>query len=118
MGPMKQRKIFRKAVEFNLTEHCNLKCARCDHASEALPAKFADLDSFRADLEALAAVLHARELKLLGGEPLLHPRLPDFLRVARASGIADTITVVTNGVLLHRTDPSVLAMADRIRVSL
>jgi organic radical activating enzyme len=116
--PLADRRILGTAIEFNVTEHCNLRCAGCDHASPILPRRFADLDRFRADLSALARVFHARELKLLGGEPLLHPQLPAFLAAAREIGIADGVTLVTNGVLLHRADPAIFDAIDKLWISL
>jgi len=111
-------KIMQRAAEYNLTEHCNLKCAGCNHFSPHLPQKFADVAQFQRDLTALAEVMHLGELKILGGEPLLHPDLPRFLRCARESGIADEITLVTNGLLLHRTEPATFELIDRLWVSL
>src|ERR1700691_3146721 len=111
-------KIVHTAAEYNLTEHCNLKCAGCDHSSPLLPTKFADVALFQRDLTVLSQVLHLGELKLLGGEPLLHPDLLEFLRCARASGIAKEITLVTNGLLLHRCDPATFELIDRLWVSL
>ena len=111
-------RILRKAVEYNVTEHCNLSCAGCDHASPLLPRRFAELDVFRRDLRALAEVLHCEELKLLGGEPLMHPKLIEFLKEGRASGISDGLTLVTNGVLLHCVDPAVFQLIDKLSVSL
>ena len=111
-------KIERSAAEYNLTEHCNLSCAGCDHSSPLLPKKFADVAQFQRDLSVLSQVMHLGELKLLGGEPLMHPDLPQLLRYSRASGIADEITIVTNGLLLHRCDPAIFEMVDRLWVSL
>jgi hypothetical protein len=111
-------KLVQSAAEYNLTEHCNLSCAGCDHSSPLLPKKFADVRQFERDLSALSQVMHLGELKLLGGEPLLHPDLLEFLRCARASGIADEITLVTNGLLLHRCDPAILESIDRLWISL
>ena len=53
------------------------------------------------DLAVARDVLRPRYFKLVGGEPLLHPRLPELLDVARASGIAEVYSVTTNGVLLR-----------------
>ena len=111
-------KIVRKAAEYNLTEHCNLRCAGCSHSSELLPKKFAAVKEFQRDLAVLSQVLHLNELKLLGGEPLLHPDLLEFLRCARASGLAEEITLITNGLLLHRCDPATFELIDRLQVSL
>jgi organic radical activating enzyme len=110
-------KIAQRAAEYNLTEHCNLKCAGCNHFSPHLPQKFADLEQFQRDLNALSEVMHLGELKLLGGEPLLHPDLLQFLQCARESGLADEITLVTNGLLLHRCDPLAFELIDRLWVS-
>jgi organic radical activating enzyme len=111
-------KIEQRAADYNLTEHCNLRCAGCDHSSPLLPKKFAEVAEYQRDLAALSQVLHLGELKILGGEPLLHPDLIEFLRTARASGIADEITLVTNGVLLHRCDPVTFELIDKLWVSL
>jgi organic radical activating enzyme len=111
-------KIARQAAEYNLVEHCNLRCAACDHSSPLLPSKFADVAELRRDLRVLSEVLHLQELKLLGGEPLLHPKLLDCVQSARASDIADRITLVTNGLLLHRCDPAVLDLIDVLWISL
>jgi hypothetical protein len=114
---MPPKSLARPAIEFNVAEHCNLRCAGCDHASPFLPPKLADLASFVRDMAALATVLHAGELKLLGGEPLLHPQLTAFAREARRIGIADRIVVVTNGLLLHRAESTLLDAIDELRIS-
>ena len=82
-----------------------------------LPEKFADPAAFVRDFEALATVFHSRELRIVGGEPLLHPDLPRFLAEARRIGIADSIVVYTNGVLLHRVPEQFWRLIDELRVS-
>ncbi|KIG19152.1 hypothetical protein DB30_04617 [Enhygromyxa salina] len=102
------------SVEFNLTEHCNLSCYGCDHASPLMAKAFLDHASFCRDLDALAGVMRTHELKLLGGEPLLHPDLLEFIATAKASPIAECVTVVTNGVLLDRVPEPFWALIDRL----
>ena len=114
---MQRNKLWRPAIEFNLTEHCNLRCTHCDHASSILPTKFADLTSFARDIEALSTVLHAGEFKFLGGEPLLHPQLVDFLRVAKDAKIANRLTLVTNGLLLHKAPDEIWELIDGMWIS-
>lgn len=116
-NPDAPAKIRRNSIEYNVVEHCNLRCAGCDHASPQLPRRFADLDSFRRDFAALASVFHARELRLIGGEPLLHPRLLDFLEAGRELNIADRLMLVTNGVLLHRVDQRIYELIDMLWIS-
>src|SRR5688572_13208213 len=110
-------RILVKSVEYPITEHCNLSCANCDHASPLLDEKWADLDQYRLDVRALAGAVHAKNFLVIGGEPLLHPELLEFLHFARASKIADRITLVSNGTLLHRADPHMWALIDRLWLS-
>jgi MoaA/NifB/PqqE/SkfB family radical SAM enzyme len=110
-------KLQRLSVEYNLTEHCNLSCYACDHASPLLPPRFASLSELRRDLPALAEVFHAQELRLVGGEPLLHPDLLELIREGRRSQVADKIVIMTNGVLLHQMPPQLWQLIDDLRVS-
>ncbi|PKQ21426.1 MAG: hypothetical protein CVT65_18630, partial [Actinobacteria bacterium HGW-Actinobacteria-5] len=70
--------------ETHITDHCNLNCKGCSHFSSLCPSAFADIDEFSADMHRMANLFSAvRQIILLGGEPLLHPELIAFLRVAR-----------------------------------
>ena len=110
-------KLTRLSVEYNLTEHCNLNCYACDHASPLLPRKFASVEEFSRDFTALARVFHSRQLRILGGEPLLHPKLLKFLTEARRIGIADELVLITNGVLLHEASEELWELIDELWVS-
>lgn len=115
---MSRSKLWRPAIEFNLTEHCNLKCTHCDQASPLLPPKFAELESFTRDMEALSTVLEAGELKLAGGEPLQHPQILDFFRVAKELKIANRLILITNGVLLHKAPDELWDLIDGLWISI
>jgi MoaA/NifB/PqqE/SkfB family radical SAM enzyme len=110
-------KLTRLSVEYNLTEHCNLTCYACDHASPLLPKKFASVDEFSRDFTALAQVFHSKQLRLLGGEPLLHPQLLEFLTEARRIRVADEIVLITNGVLLHEAPDKLWKLINELWVS-
>src|SRR5689334_13886640 len=103
-----------RSVEYPVSQHCNLSCAHCDHASPLLPAKFADVGQYERDLERLSRVLCAEEFRLIGGEPLLHPDVLRLLEIARASGIAASITLVTNGLLLRSAPPALWELIDTL----
>lgn len=113
-----QDMLWRPAIEYNLAEHCNLRCEHCDQASWMLPVKFADLESFRRDMTALAAVMRVRELKFGGGEPLQHPGILEFLRVAREIGIAERIVLLTNGTLLHKAPEELWGLLDGLWITI
>lgn len=112
-----RQKVRMFGVEYNLTEHCNLSCYQCDHASPLMPKKFALLADFERDIRAFAEAAHAEEFRLVGGEPLLHPQLLDFIKVARESGVGDKIKIYTNGQLLHTMADEFWALTDVLWVS-
>jgi len=74
--------------------HCNMSCAFC-FVDRTAP-DFA-VDQLRGEIE-LMAHGGTRHLVLSGGEPTLHPQLPDLLRFARALGAFEVIEMQTNGV--------------------
>jgi organic radical activating enzyme len=104
-------------VEYNLTEHCNLSCYHCDHASPLMDKKFASLADYERDVRIFAEAVHVEEFRLVGGEPLLHPQLIEFMRIARDSGIGDKIKVYTNGMLLHTMPDEFWELTDILWVS-
>jgi MoaA/NifB/PqqE/SkfB family radical SAM enzyme len=91
--------------EVHITDHCNLNCKGCAHFSNLCPPTFADLAEFEADMDRMAGLFSAvRQIYLLGGEPLLHPRVAGFVRVARDAFPRARISLMTNGVLVTRMD--------------
>jgi hypothetical protein len=70
------------------------------------------------DLTALARSYRAKVLRLLGGEPLLHPDLLEIMTAARGSHVADKIEITTNGLLLPRMERRFWELADAVQVSL
>jgi hypothetical protein len=111
-------KIRTQAIEYSVAYHCNLKCSACSHMSPYVPKQLPTLESFVEDLTALSPVLHAKDIRLLGGEPLQHPQIVDFLKEARRSGIADTVMLTTNGLLLNSMKDEFWENVDFIWVSL
>jgi organic radical activating enzyme len=97
-------KLITRSLEINVTAHCNLKCYGCGRGSPALSEEYLSAADLAGDLEVLTKVLHVREFKLAGGEPLQHPELREMIDGVRQSGIADKITLITNGVLLQARD--------------
>lgn len=111
-------KIRNSKCEINVAEHCNLSCQGCSHLSPVLPKHFVSPRDLLADLSILARHYRADAVRLLGGEPLLHPDLPGVAAAVRASGVTERICVVTNGLLLARMDESFWLAVDEVEVSL
>jgi hypothetical protein len=95
-------------LETDITTACQLSCVACNHSVPLWRRRgpmTADPVQVEADLTRLARIAHADRWGALGGEPLLHHRLVDILRIARVSGVADRIEVWSNGLLLQRQRP-------------
>ena len=89
----------------DIVDHCNLNCKGCDHFSPVAKEKFLDIKSFEKDVERLSVLtdkgFYIDEFSLLGGEPLLHPQIDEFLRISRnLLPFAKNIFIITNAILL------------------
>ena len=111
-------RIQAEACEINVVHHCNLSCRSCSHLSPVSPRLAVDPDAVHRDLAALAPHYRPKHVRLVGGEPLLHPALADVVAAVRRSGISDRIRMITNGVLLARMTPAVWDGIDELHVSL
>jgi organic radical activating enzyme len=111
-------RILNRRCEINVAEHCNLSCRGCSHLSPVNSKSFVDPHVVARDLNALSRSYHAKVVRLLGGEPLLHPDLPAVIDVVRRSGVCDSIMVVTNGLLLPRMTAEFWSMIDSVEVSM
>ena len=107
-----------KSLEVPVTQHCNLRCAACDHGSPLLGKSFLDLERFAQDLSVLKWAMRADEFRLVGGEPLQHPQLLSIIEVIRRSAIAKQIVLVTNGMFLHKADRALWRVIDKLWLSI
>jgi organic radical activating enzyme len=96
--------------EVHLTDKCNLNCAGCLHFSSLCrKTNLLDINIFENDCQRISELTNGRidSISLLGGEPLLHPDIKDFLILTRKyfpmniSNQIGIIKLVTNGILLH-----------------
>jgi hypothetical protein len=97
----------KKALKFeiHLAEHCNLNCASCNHFSPLAGEEYLDVDSYRNDCARIAELTngHIEMIRLMGGEPLLHPQLIEIMKISRQFFDNGTlIEIVTNGILLPK----------------
>ena len=99
--------LFEK-IEIHLAENCNLGCKYCSHFSNIADEEYYDIEKFEKDIKQLAFATNksVARLKLLGGEPLLHPKINDCLDIARKYFPDSNIELTTNGILLNSKDKS------------
>jgi MoaA/NifB/PqqE/SkfB family radical SAM enzyme len=101
---MRRQPIFPYNLETHLVDHCNLNCKGCSHFAPLVRGEvFYDLNHFEEDLLALRRLFRdVYEIRLMGGEPLLHPEVSKFIKVTRQIFPNTRIAIFTNGLLLDR----------------
>jgi len=113
--------------EVHITDHCNLNCKGCAHFSNLCKPTFAEIAEFEADMKRMSALFDVRQIYLLGGEPLLHPQVAAFVRVARDAFPKTRIYLMTNGTLVTKmsdefwralADANVILLADSYPIGL
>ena len=89
-------------VETEISETCNLNCRGCCDFCNLLSGKrFYDFDRYTADLGRLKDLFWGVEkIRIMGGEPLLNPRLPAYVETAREVFPDAEIRIVCNGLLI------------------
>jgi hypothetical protein len=89
-------------LEMHLAYACNLRCEQCSHFSNYGFGEVLTLEEGSAWLGNWAARIEPVHFSFLGGEPLLNPKVPDFLSLARRLWPYTHIRLITNGLLLPR----------------
>jgi hypothetical protein len=103
---LKPRKLLQ--FEVQLADQCNLNCKSCNHFSPLAPEHYLDTDNYGKDCERLAKLTsgRARTIRLMGGEPLLHPGITDIIGLTRKNFPGGTaVKIITNGILLPNEPP-------------
>lgn len=106
------------SLEVHVTDHCNLRCARCCVLSPLAPRRYVSVERLARDLAWAHDVLRPSVFKLSGGEPLLAPDIVELARTAKESAIAPRISMTTNGVLLARAPDALFEQLDAITLSI
>lgn len=116
--PIINGRVVTRSLETHIVDHCNLRCAACCSLSPHLPKWEIDPAALAEELKLARAALAPTWLKLVGGEPLLHSRLLECIAVAKAAGIAEIVSLTTNGFLLPRQPDAFWEALDALTISL
>ena len=99
-----RKKLIIPYMEIAVTEKCSLNCKDCAnlmpyyHNPKTYPS--ADIIKDLERMEQLCAEIYV--LQVLGGEPLMHPELPELLKYILSRPFIRRIQVVTNGTLMPK----------------
>ena len=95
-------------LDIDIVYGCNLRCNHCNRFSPYRKG-FAPTREVIQWIEAWSQKVRPNELNILGGEPLLHPDLPEILRtVQRLWGDIPLRQIWTNGLLIPQLSQDVL----------
>ena len=84
-------------VEIHVVEHCNLNCSGCNHFSSLAKEEYLQPEQFEKDMKRLAELSKDYfTIKILGGEPLLHPNITAFFEISRKYFPSTPIQITTN----------------------
>lgn len=88
--------------DIHVTDHCNLNCKSCNHYSPISPENFINIKNLKIDLNNLLLISNSiKEIRILGGEPLLNSQLTEIIKIIRYYLPKTNISIFTNGILLN-----------------
>lgn len=108
------------ALEFMLTQRCSLKCKDCSNLMGyyAEPRHY-PIEQLKTMFEVLHSHLdHLPEVRLIGGEPLLHPQFHELALMAAESDKVDVVTIATNGTVLPRDEQLDALINDKVIIKI
>jgi len=93
-------------LEVSVVDFCNLNCRYCSHFSSIADKISYDVALFEQNLDHLSksGLKNIDTIKLVGGEPLLHPQINDFVVISRKYFPKSKIFIITNAVLVNSMD--------------
>lgn len=100
-------------LEYMITTSCDLACPGCDRFIDHGHAYVEPYEDIVNNMEKWFKRLDPDHVTIIGGEPLLHPRIYDILKEARRIFDHATIEVYTNGFLLPKR-PDILKVLKKI----
>ena len=110
-------RVVTRSLEVNLVDHCNIRCWGCCALSPMLEEESIAPSVLQRDLAVAKTCLEPTYLKLVGGEPLLHPNIVECLTVAKASDVGTILSMTSNGLLLGNAPDELWQLLDAITIS-
>jgi len=97
---------------YYLTYRCNAECSFCDIWEK--PSPYVTLENATHNLQDLKR-LGVQVIDFTGGEPLLHPELPQLMQLAKELGFITTVT--TNALLYPKRGEALRGLVDMLHFS-
>ncbi len=116
----KLRPLKKLQFEVDIAEHCNLNCKCCSQFSCIAEEEYIAPEKMRRDFKRLGELFEGicERIYLIGGEPLLHPRITECIGIAREYFPVGKISLFTNGILLLKCDEEFWDACRKNKISL
>ncbi len=103
---IKTNPLRRIQFEVDIVSHCNLNCKSCSQFSPISKEEYIDCEEMERDFQRLGKLFRGEceRIYLIGGEPLLHQKIEECIRISRKHFAKGKISVFTNGLLLLKKD--------------
>lgn len=102
----KDAEVFPPTITIDITNRCSLNCVHCPQDQLAKSDRYIPHDIPLPYIRKIADELEKHEnttVRLTGdGEPFLHPKILDIIRILKIDGNVDVLTLFTNGIDLFQ----------------
>ena len=97
-----KRLSHKKTLELHVTDHCNLNCKSCSHYAPVADEYYISLEELEGYYNNIKnrGLIFFSTLRLMGGEPLLHPHITEIIELSRAYFSDINIVLVSNGIII------------------
>lgn len=99
---MRKDYFFVNNLDFVITERCSLRCRECSNLMQyyKAPVNF-EVDELLEDLHLfLRYVSEINELRIIGGEPFMHPALARIINAVTAEKKIKKVSILSNGTIM------------------
>jgi len=103
-------------LEMNVVYGCNLQCEYCTHLGRFMKG-FVPLDELLLWYQSWNPKIRPHTVRIMGGEPLLHPHLESVLYETRNHWQDSCVELITNGLLFPKMKSSIFTALKEIGAS-
>jgi uncharacterized radical SAM superfamily Fe-S cluster-containing enzyme len=89
-------------LEIHVAHSCNLSCESCSHYANQGQQGIVALEEAERWMRLWQRRIEPRLFAMVGGEPAMHPHLPEFVRLCRKHWPNAELRLISNGFLLGR----------------
>jgi len=118
-APFRLRPRKKLRFEVDIVANCNLNCMSCFHFSPLVDNDYVNPDELEKDFKRLSELAGRKNenIELMGGEPLLHPRINKITEMSRKY-FDGNISIVTNGILLTKMNEEFWLSCKRNKINI